>query len=138
MQAFWHWIRREGHLPRHAKLLGAAAFALGLACAVMPRTGVLRLEPIAVVCGAVCLWTGLSALGYGVFVLLAMDMILSPAFWRGLTHWAAPGSLADSAGAYFDLVGMIAMSVALVRQAVVRRSEGQTATSEQDSDTEPN
>ncbi|ACV59613.1 hypothetical protein [Alicyclobacillus acidocaldarius] len=138
MQAFWQWIRREDRFPRRAKLLGGIAFALGLACAVMPRTGVLRLEPIAVVCGTVCLWAGMSALGYGVFVLLAMDLILSPAFWRSLTHWAAPGSLADSAGAYFDLVGVIAMSVALVRQALVRRPERQAATPEQESDAEPN
>ncbi|MBF8378440.1 hypothetical protein IW967_11285 [Alicyclobacillus mali] len=138
MQAFWHWIRRDDHFPRHAKLLGAAAFALGLACAVMPRTGVLRLEPIAVVCGTVCLWAGLSALGYGVFVLLAMDLILSPAFWRSLTHLAAPGSLADSAGAYFDLVGVIAMSVALVRQALVRSSGDKAAAPTQDSDPTPN
>lgn len=138
MQAFWQWIRREDRFPRHAKLLGGIAFALGLACAVMPRTGVLRLEPIAVVCGTVCLWAGLSALGYGLFVLLAMDLILSPAFWRSLTHLAAPGSLADSAGAYFDLVGVIAMSAALVRQALLRRQEVEVATPEQDSDVESN
>ncbi|WP_206831551.1 hypothetical protein [Alicyclobacillus fructus] len=136
MQAFWQWIQREGDLPRHAKWLGVAAFALGLACAVMPKTGVLRLEPIAVICGTLCLWAGWSALGYGVFVLLAMDLILSPAFWSGLTHLAKPGSLADSAGAYFDLVGVIAMSVALVRQALVRRAM-ERAEPETPSDADP-
>ncbi|MDI9258983.1 hypothetical protein [Alicyclobacillus sendaiensis] len=137
MQAFWQWIRRDDHLPRHAKMLGAVSFALGLACAVMPKTGVLRLEPVAVVCGTLCLWAGLSALGYGVFVLLAMDLILSPAFWHSLTDLAAPGSLADSAGAYFDLVGVTAMSVALLRQALVRRREQREATPEEDANAEP-
>ncbi|SIS50109.1 hypothetical protein [Alicyclobacillus vulcanalis] len=124
MHPFVQWIRRDDHLPRRSKLFGALAFAIGLACAVMPQTGVLRLEPLAVILATACLWAGWSALGYGVFVLLAMDLILSPAFWRGLTHLSAPGSLADMAGAYFDLVGVIAMSVALVRQAFVRKPQG--------------
>ncbi|GLV13037.1 hypothetical protein Heshes_07210 [Alicyclobacillus hesperidum] len=110
------WLQSSVAVPRYARICGLIALSIAILCAVTPTFGVLRLEPAAVVLGAIALFGGFRGVGAGILVMCAMDLILSPAFWTNVTWATSPYSVVDHSLAYFDVVGIIAMSALLFKR----------------------
>lgn len=93
--------------------IGLLALSLAVLSVLMPTIGVLDILPVAISLGAVSLYGGFRGIGAGVLVMCAMDLIISPAFWANIELVSKPFSVLDHTLAYFDLVGIIAMSTLL-------------------------
>lgn len=114
-------LQSERAIAPYVRICGLVALILAVGSVLMPTIGVLDIIPVAVILGAVTLYGGFRGIGAGILVMCAMNLIVSPAFWANIELTAKPFTRLDHTLAYFDLVGIIAMSALLFKPMYRRK-----------------
>lgn len=110
-------LQTERTIAPYVRVCGLIALVLAVGAVLMPTIGVLDVIPVAVILGAITLYGGFRGIGAGILVMCAMNLIVSPAFWANVQLRSQGFTGLDHTLAYFDIVGIVAMSALLFKPA---------------------
>jgi hypothetical protein len=103
-------IRIVDKVPAWARAFGVLALVAAIAAFLIPFIGVIFITIPASVLAMVALYGGDRKLGMTVFIILAVNLIISPSFWLNLYVGAADVSASSNRWfAYLDIVCGLAM-----------------------------
>lgn len=104
-------------IPGYAKVCSIIGLILAILGVLIPVFGVLFITPLAIIFGAVGLYGGSKGIGIAVLIINVINLIVSPTFWLNIGAGATiSGAVSNRLLTYFDVLGVIAMFVLVVRK----------------------
>lgn len=104
-------------VPGYAKACGILALIVAIVGFVIPVVGVLFITPIAIILGAIALYSGYKGMGIATLIIVTVNLIVSPTFWANIGAGASfAGASSNRFLTYFDAIGVIVMLYLAVRK----------------------
>ena len=111
--------------PAYVKLTAVFALICAIISFAVPVLGVLLVIPLAIILGTAALFGGdFKYLGLVTIILIVVNLAISPSFWLNIGAGSMqPDAVANRFLTYFDVTGVIVMSVLFARRKQARAAK---------------
>ena len=103
-------------VPECAKISGIVAIIAAAFSLIIPIVGTLFISPVAIIITAIALWGGAKKTGAAAFIIIVLNLVISPTFWLNVYASFATGGSGNVFLAWFDVIGVVVMIAFLIRK----------------------